>query len=1355
MPRLSKIGAAALAAFGWTGLSSVSASYLVVAGGGGAGSFGGGGAGGFLTGTTSLNPTQSYTVTVGAGGAGVVSGASGGGANGVNGSNSQFGTLTASVGGGAGGGYITNINGSTGGSGGGGGYFGTAGAATSGQGNAGGVGNIGGAGGGGANAVGSNGGGSGSAGVGGAGGNGLANPITGSTTGELVSGTYYLAGGGGGGNGDARTGGSGGAGGDGGGGDGSTGILTTGTAGTANTGGGGGGGGSGSSTNYGGGGQGGSGVVIISYVGAQQFGGGVVTSSGGNTIHTFNTSGTLSPLSSLTASYLIVAGGAGGGADCGGGGGAGGMQTGSGVTIDTNSIYVVAVGAGGAGAPTFGLAGSNGVNSSFSAYGTASVGGGGGGGRDNNNAAIGGSGGGGSGTNGNPGAAGTSGQGNAGGNGFSSSVGAGGGGGGAFATGSVGGSGNGGNGGNGISNSTSGSAVTYAGGGGGGEGSTSGTGGTGGTGGGGNGASGGTSGSIGFAGTANLGGGGGGGGRAAAPGSGGAGGSGIVIISYAGSTQQMAGGTVTVAGGNVIHTFTSSGYLAPIFNANNSLRFRSSASAYLNRTPASATNRTTWTYSYWFKGINTTGSVDYWALSAFSDGNNYTAIRHRNPSDIDVLSFNGGSAVSNVKTAALFRDPAAWYHMVIVFDTSNATQADRIQIYQNGVRCPVQSSPTYPGSGSPTGWVNSTAIHYIGTQSTEYFDGYMAEINLIDGQALTPNSFGYYSDLGVWQPIRYGGSYGTNGFYLPFTNTTSTTTLGYDFSPNGNNWTTNNISLTSGSTYDSMTDVPTLTSATVANYAVMNPLTPVKSTLLDGNLRTNGGDRYSIATIGMSSGKWYAEMTVTTAGTESSCGIATQPDVVGAYVGNNANSWGYYNSTGDKYTNTTPTAYGATYTTGDVIGIAFDADAGTLTFYKNNTSQGTAFTGLTSGPYYFAMSGRTSGTANNCSINFGQQPFAYTPPTGFVRLNTFNLTTPTIGATAATTANKYMNVVTWTGNGTSSGRSITGVGFQPDFVWGKARSVAYGNGLYDAVRGTGKLLVSNNTNSEATNFLYGYLSSFDSDGFSTTAGSSSNENWNQTNDTYVAWNWKANGAGSTNTAGSITSTVSASTTAGFSIVTYTGNGSSGTVGHGLLVGGVATAPSMIIVKSRSTAQRWTVFHTSTSNAYIYLNENFAADTTNANVRFGNNTVVVQPTSTVFSIGNSVDVNQNTTTYVAYCFAQIAGYSAFGSYTGNGSTDGPFIFTGFRPRFVLLKSSTQATDWYIYDTARDTYNVATLELNPNLAAAEQNGTYGSMDINSNGFKLRFAGGEVNVSSQTYIYMAFAENPFKYANARQEQ
>jgi len=250
--------------------------------------------------------------------------------------------------------------------------------------------------------------------------------------------------------------------------------------------------------------------------------------------------------------------------------------------------------------------------------------------------------------------------------------------------------------------------------------------------------------------------------------------------------------------------------------------------------------------------------------------------------------------------------------------------------------------------------------------------------------------------------------------------------------------------------------------------------------------------------------------------------------------------------------------------------------------------------------------------------------------------------------------------------------------------------------------------------------------------------------FNTSSGSYVAWNWKANGSGSTNTAGSITSTVSANTTSGFSVVTYTGNATSTqTVGHG-----IGIAPSMVIVKSRSTAEYWYVWAKALNdnNKYLFLN---TTGTGGSSVNIWQNTA---PTSTVFSLGNDAGTNGSGTTYVAYCFAPIAGYSAFGSYTGNGSADGPFVFTGMRPAYVMVKRTDTNGDWRVWDTTRETYNVMSTPLYPNDSGAEASSSVNNFDVLSNGFKVRNATAAINANGGAYIYMAFASNPFKYSLAR---
>jgi len=789
----------------------------------------------------------------------------------------------------------------------------------------------------------------------------------------------------------------------------------------------------------------------------------------------------------------------------------------------------------------------------------------------------------------------------------------------------------------------------------------------------------------------------------------------------------------------------ASGNQGGAYNLTRSLRFRSSATAFLSRTPASAGNRKTWTWSGWIKR----GALDGVLQNIFN--NNTTPIDgfyFDTNNTLKYRSFDGASEVINMVTTQVFRDASAWYHIIVAMDTTQATSSNRFKLYVNGVQVTAFSTATYPALNYDTG-INSTTVHQIGAYaSSSTLDGYLAEVNFIDGQALDASSFGETSTTtGVWIPKAYTGTYGTNGFYLDFEDTTSTTTLGYD-AAGSNDWTVNNVSLTSGATYDSMTDVPTLTSATAANYSVWNPINNgLGGTVSFANMRLSGvsGVFSRInSTIGVSSGKWYFEATLTTADSFTSIGIG-QNNITNEYPGQDALSYAQTLESALSINNNTQPSYGTAFSSGDVFMCAFDLDTNKLFFGKNGTWFGSSDPATGTNPVYTLTAGTYNaiarpnplGFSSNAvlDINFGQRPFTYTPPSGFVELNTFNLPTPTIGATASTQANKYFDAKLYTGTGSSL--SVTGYGFSPDFVWIKERSGAADHALYDAVRGVQIQLESNTTDAETTETTG--LTALNSDGF--TVGALAQVNTNT--DTYVAWAWDANGAGSSNTDGTITSTVSANTSAGFSVVTYTGTGANATVGHGLGV-----APSFIIVKRRNTTGGWPVYTgVFGKDSALELQSTAAVQTISD---FWN---TANPTSSVFGInGSYTSINASGGTYVAYCFAEVAGYSKFGSYTGNGSTDGPFIYTGFRPKFIMWKRSDGVIDWGIIDSATSSYNFANNLLCPNGNFANQAYSDLGFDFVSNGFKVRGASGNTNASGGTYIYMAFAENPFKYANAR---
>ncbi len=743
----------------------------------------------------------------------------------------------------------------------------------------------------------------------------------------------------------------------------------------------------------------------------------------------------------------------------------------------------------------------------------------------------------------------------------------------------------------------------------------------------------------------------------------------------------------------------------------NSLRFRSSASAYLSRTFTTPTSSTVFTWSGWVKR----GTL---GVTARLFGASTTTNFGFNSSDQLLLTLNGTAAVT---TAAVYRDPSAWYH--IVYAQNGAAQT----IYVNG---------SSVGTGATANTVFNTAIaHQLGAaNTTNYFDGHLTDVNFIDGQALTPSSFGQIeSTTGVWSPKQYVGTYGTNGFYLKFGNTSSVATLGNDSSGNNNTWTVNNVSLTAGVTYDSMIDVPVNYSDSGngrGNYAVLNPIDKGSSvTTSEANLKwtvsgTSNGIRGSLF---VSSGKWYYEATVTANGGNEFARIGVAAiDVATSISGDSAaNLWAYKQDSGQKLNNGTSSAYGATYTTNDIISVAIDMDNGKIWFAKNGVWQASgdpaaglnsAFSNLQSttpvAPYQSQV-----GLGITMASNFGQRPFTYTPPAGFRALNTNNLPTPPIVNGA-----NFMAATTYTGNAAarSLSNAVNNVSFQPDLVWIKSRTPgATSHALFDSVRGTSKYLSSDTTAAETTNA--NTLTAFNGDGFSLgTDTTIVNANANS----YIAWQWRE------------------SVTAGLDVVSYAGTGVDRTVAHNLGV-----APAMVIVKRSQTGatSNWQVRHTSIAAANsIQLNlPNQAAAATTV-------WASAAPTSSVFTVGTSADVNASGISYVAYCFAEIAGFSKFGRYTGNGSTDGPFVFCGFRPKFVMYKSTTETSGWAIIDTSRNTSNVADKYLNPNDSTAE--GTSNLIDVLSNGFKFRTLNAGNNASGQIYIFAAFAEVPSKYALAR---
>ena len=1048
-----------------------------------------------------------------------------------------------------------------------------------------------------------------------------------------------------------------------------------------------------------------------------------------------------------------------------------------------------------------------------------------------------------------------------------------------------------------------------------------------------------------------------------------------------------------------------------------SLRFNDDSSAYLSWTPATAGNRKTWTWSGWVKRGNL-GEQDIFGDNTTSSSDGFIKFRSDN-----TLQFGSyvGSYQFDIRSSALFRDVSAWYHIVAVYDSSNATATLRQRLYVNGeeVSYGTQTNSSQNYETKINNNVSHAIGHFVNSGGVQYLDGYLAEVNFIDGQALDATYFGDDQN-GVWIPKTYAGTYGTNGFYLPFnvtagdgvyldgvgdnirwtdatqydigtsddfclefftkgdfennysygigdytnayfllqlgangliygyygngqantlgdmtayltttdwhhiayvrdsgtyrlyidgvqrgtgtgggtvasnlarfdvgdahqgagaphfngylsnlrftigsarypsgtTFTVPTTTLtndssdvkllafttstitadgsnaaiagsitegnptytednpfsdtiGTDASGNSNNFTSYNLDFS-----DVLLDSPT------SNFYTMSPLLNALTgpvTFREGNLSAlfssgsyeNGA--YSSAAL-PSSGQWYTEVYVKAAG--GSPGIGLQQTNKKNYT-----SWrDYWNYTGPgSYSNQTPVYYftGSVYhdatlsaktvvtglpswTTGDIIGIAIDVDTNEIWFSKNGTfinsgdpatnanpfllgsamnpSQGDVVhihaMSYQSGDYIFNF-GQDSSFAgnlapgNNADAN-GVGNFKYAPPTGYLALCTSNLPDVALGPDVNTSderANENFIPYTYTGDGTST-RSFTGMGFSPDWLWNKCRTIGFSNQLYDTVRGPNKGLQTNTAGPENS---YTLLPSFDTDGFTIGTDGTAGNVLNQPAATYATWSWKAGGTPTaTNTAGvgavptsgsvlidGVASTsalagtiaankITANTDAGFSIINFTGNGLSGqTVAHGL-----SSTPDFIIHKDRNTNSNnnsWNAWHkyAGDGNDYGYLSSTAGFT--------GDAQIIPNGTDTIELKANLTTTNQSGHSFIMYAFHSVDGFSKAGSYNGNGSTDGAFVHTGFRPAFVLLKKSSAGGDnWSIYDTGRDPYNVATKYLIPNNSQTE--GSTTSLDFVSNGFKIRASGSWINTASATYIYMAFAENPFKYANAR---
>jgi hypothetical protein len=803
-----------------------------------------------------------------------------------------------------------------------------------------------------------------------------------------------------------------------------------------------------------------------------------------------------------------------------------------------------------------------------------------------------------------------------------------------------------------------------------------------------------------------------------------------------------------------------------------SLRFNDGDTPYLSRTPASDGNRKTWTWSGWVKrsGISTA----QWLFNSY-DGSSARRGSLSFLSTGQLFLDQGGSGSSGIKqTLAKFRDVSAWYHVVVVADYANSTEDDRAIIYINNNR---QSTTTSDSFEDADGSVNAANAHQIGSYESgaSPLDGYLADVYFIDGTALTPTSFAEEdATTGQWKPKAYSGSYGDNGFHLDFEDDTD---IGNDVSGNDNDFTVTNLAAS-----DVVEDTPT------NSYCTLNPLDG-NGTYSEGNLEIStpaSGYNTTRSTFFCPSGtKWYWEFVPTTSG-YAACGITTNSHEWTINPGGGATTpsghgVGFYGTEVDVDGVRSGSVHTA-WASGDIIGFAYDVDADSLKYYINGTLDYTYSSVPTStdGPYSPSFGDFGSVAAAVMSINFGQDSsfaglktaqgnadgngrgdFYYAPPTGFLALSTANLPTPTIAKPS-----EYFDIDLW--SGTSAATRDIATPFDPVFVWIKCRSHS-GNGadhtLWDSLRGVSSSINTGLTSSRpepegfqnniTTTVQYGGVSDLGTEKYTLKEGASTARYVNETGRTYVGWSWRG-GSTATNEVYNATS--------GFSIVKWTGDddeisGDAQRVSHSLGV-----APELILAKNRwnngyPDNRNWQVYHkdvgaadylilNSTSEKQSYETEYSIAPYSTTDVDFRNDTA-----------GGDIYMNEGTQygtqtaeTYVAYLFASVEGYSLVGSYEGNSSTNGPFVYCGFRPAFILIKNKTGGYGWFVWDTVRNTGQPLTDYLYANTSAYEETDSDYIIDVVSNGFLPRAESSGLNNSSYDYIYYAVAESPFKYANAR---
>ncbi|MCK5614947.1 hypothetical protein KAR91_74480 [Candidatus Pacearchaeota archaeon] len=744
------------------------------------------------------------------------------------------------------------------------------------------------------------------------------------------------------------------------------------------------------------------------------------------------------------------------------------------------------------------------------------------------------------------------------------------------------------------------------------------------------------------------------------------------------------------------------------YKIDNSLLFNSVDIAHLTWTPSFApTSSQKMTFTCWCKRSNISTASGQYLLNSGPAGGEDLILQY--PSGQIYIVLNASTSI--IRTKNVFRDPSSHMHICIGFDTTQAIASSRIIIEINGILVTEFDISTYPS-------LNYNFLRFLKTAHTQFIgrlgntsgigplDGYLSNVCVIDGQQLSASNFGYNDPItNQWRPKKYEGTYGTNGFHLDFKNNATTTTLGYDASGNGNNWALNSMATT-----DQTEDSPT------NNFCTLNPLDRYSDvTLTEGSLKATFGAAYRMVrgTFKLpSSGKWYFEAYRTTL-ENAWIGIATSDY---AWTGVNPRT-----STETSIADTEETyvfvegvqknSYWTVNPGSNWIGVCYDADNNQISWQDAADGQGSTYA-LTEGKEWYPL---IAGWSDTLVVNFGQTAFSLTPPTGFKALCTKNLPEPAIKDPSVA-----FDAISYLGNGAV--RNITDANFQPGLVWIKNRNQADEHKLIDSVRGATKELSADSQNVEQTDA--NGLTAFLSNGFSLGTGANG---YNDNAENFIAWLFKEGAQ------------------YGFDIITYTGNSVAGrNVNHNLGV-----APELMMIKDLDWNYSWMVYHHKVASDpetdYLVLDTNAGLLD---NILLWNDTA---PTNSVFTLGSGGTTNNNGQDYIAYLFTGVDGFSKVFSYTGNGSIDGPFVYLGFKPRFILWKRvPTSGYSWEIQDAERSPYNPANKRLYPDLTNAEA--TQDILDMLSNGFKIRNTSTNSNANGILYVGIAFAEVPFKYANAR---